>query len=56
MPSSDEIEQAGFEKDTMQRLPENIKEIVTQFGPQQNAVDQAQKKQHNFLPVLNFQE
>jgi len=54
MPSSDEIEQAGFEEYTMRRLPENIKEIVTQFGPQQNAVDQPQKKKQNFLPVENF--
>jgi len=54
MPNSEEIDQAGFEQDFMCRLPDNIHEMVTQFGPQQNVVDQAQIKKHNFLPVENF--
>jgi len=38
----------------MRRLPRQINEIVTQFGPQQAAIDQAQRKKHNFLVVDKF--
>jgi len=56
VPNSQDIEVAGFGQEVMERLPKKIHEMVTQFGPHQTVIVEAQRRKHNFLAVDAFPE